>query len=391
MATRHPDGMMLQQPRRDDSSDSPHRPSRTARRAADPAPPEALGPVQAVADAVPDAVLVTEPGGELRFTNDAANQLFAGRPVVDRDDLLSRFEPVTIDRPEALPPAGRAATRDGAVIVRQRNRPNRWFAMRTVPLVAHAEPVEQGPDVSLAFVLRDVTETRDLRPIREAFLGLVSHELRTPITTIYAGSSVLARQPGLSLPATRTLAQDVSAEAARLYDLVEDLLVLARMERGVLDPLEEPILLDRVVDGAIRLVGERHPAAVVSRRGSADGVAVRADATYVDQAVRNAVFAAMRRPGQAPKPRLVIEVRPHDRPGEVAVAIRDAGPAIDGHAIERVFDLPDATDHQDPSPRGLGLFVARQLVEAMGGRAWAFNRPEGGIEIGFALPVVEPA
>ena len=102
------------------------------------------------------------------------------------------------------------------------------------------------------FVLRDVTDSRDLRPVREAFLAVLSHELRTPITTIYAGSSVLARRPALSPPATQTLAHDISAEAARLYDLVEDLLVLARLERRVLDPLDEPVLLQRSVDRTIR-------------------------------------------------------------------------------------------------------------------------------------------
>src|SRR5258705_9722785 len=88
----------------------------------------------------------------------------------------------------------------------------------------------------------------------EAFLAVLSHELRTPITTIYAGSSVLARRRGLSPAATRTLAVDISAEAARLYDLVEDLLVLARLERRVLDPLDEPVLVRRSVDSTIRMI-----------------------------------------------------------------------------------------------------------------------------------------
>ena len=273
----------------------------------------AVAGIAAVVDVVPEAVLVTEPEGTLRFTNDAADRLFADRPVVDREDLLSRFEPVEVDRPDALPSLDRPDARGDAVIVRQRSRPTRWFALKTVPLndgskaardagAAMTRPTPSAarsaePEVPIAFILRDVTDSRDLRPVREAFLGLVSHELRTPITTIYAGSSVLARQPSLSPPATRTLALDVSAEAARLYDLVEDLLVLARIERGVLDPLDEAVHLERILEATVRLAAERHKGARIRREGTAHGLLARGDATYTEQACRNVVLGALRRPG----------------------------------------------------------------------------------------------
>jgi signal transduction histidine kinase len=369
-----------------------------------------LGRIRAVVDAVPEAVLVAEPDGELRFTNRAADRLFADQPVVDRDDLLSRFEPVGVDRPEALPAVDRAEARDEAVIVRQRSRPTRWFALRTVPLESpDEEPVPTmaarsdaptgdapgsdrpaAPDATVAFVLRDVTDSRDLRPIREAFVGLVSHELRTPITTIYAGSSVLAREPSLSPPATRTLARDVSSEAARLYDLVEDLLVLARIERGVLDPLDEPVLVERVVDSTIRVALDRHGDAAIRLLPSAGTVAARGDATYIDQAARNIVLAALRRPGQAAEPDLEIEVRSNDAAATVDVVVRDRGPAVSDAELMHVFDLPDATAGPHQSIGGLGLFVARQIVESMGGRTWAANRPDGGLELGFGLRI-DPA
>ena len=390
--------------------DEPRRSSHARELVGGPAAPRSwrradLGRIRAVVDAVPEAVLVTEADGALRFTNRAADRLFADRPVVDRDDLLSRFEPVGVDRPEALPAADRPDAREDAVIVRQRNRPTRWFALRTVPL----EPAEQTtpappdsvpagtratdataadappPDATVAFVLRDVTDSRDLRPVREAFVGLVSHELRTPITTIYAGSSVLARQPSLSLPATRTLARDVSTEAARLYDLVEDLLVLARIERGVLDPLDEPVLIERVIESTIRVATERHAEARIRVRPGAFGVATRGDATYIDQACRNIVLAILRRPGQAAEPELEIEVRPDRERGTVEVAIRDRGPEVADAELDRAFDLPDATSGPHQPIGGLGLFIARQVIEAMGGRTWAHDRPDGGLDLGFTL------
>ena len=367
-----------------------------------------LGRVRAVIDALPEAVFVTAADGELRLTNPAADRLFAGQRIEDRTDLLSRFEEVGPDRahPTALPPPPGDAVRH--VTVRPRNQPNRWFALRAIPLdrpfepdilgdvsatlpaseaapQAHSSDPPAGPTV---FVLRDVTDSRDLRPVREAFLAVLSHELRTPITTIYAGSSVLARRATLS-PATQTLADDIRTEAARLYDLVEDLLVLARLERRVLDPLDEPVLVQRAVDATIRMFSERLADAPIERRGDRDVPPVHGDATYVEQACRNLILASIRYAAPEPGRQLIVDVRADADAGEVTVAVLDHGPKLTADELERAFELADASEVGRLAGSGVGPFVCRHLVEAMGGRVWARNRPDGGLETAFALRIDE--
>lgn len=355
-----------------------------------------LGRVQAVIDALPEAVFVTESDGELRLTNPAADRMFAGQPVHDRADLLSRFEEIAPDsrrrRPTGLP-----SSEAPPVTVRPRDQPNRWFALRTVELEPERPEASGGPagpdaagfDVPsgpTVFVLRDVTDSRDLRPVREAFLAVLSHELRTPITTIYAGSSVLARHPTLSAPATRTLARDISAEAARLYDLVEDLLVLARLERSALDPHDEPVLVQRSVDATVRMLGDRLVDSPIERRGDIDVPPVRGDATYVEQACRDLILGAIRYAGPDPDRRLVVEVSSDPAAGEVTVSVLDRGPALTADDLDRAFELPDESAIGRLASSGVGPFVSRHLVEAMGGRVWARNRTDGGgVEMGFAL------
>jgi signal transduction histidine kinase len=241
------------------------------------------------------------------------------------------------------------------------------------------------------YILRDVTDTRDLRPAREAFLAVLSHELRTPITTIYAGSSVLARRPTLSPPATRTLARDISAEAARLYDLVEDLLVLARLERRVLDPLDEPVLVQRAIDSTIRMAADRLGDAPVERRGDADVPPVHGDAVYVEHVCRNMILAGLRYAGREPGRELIVDVRSDRDAGEVTVAVLDRGPSLTAEELVRAFELPDPSAVGRLAGLGVGPFVSRHLVEAMGGRVWARNRPDGGLEMGMALDIDERA
>jgi signal transduction histidine kinase len=384
-----------------------------------------LDHVRAVIDALPEAVFITESDGELRLTNPAADRLFAGEPVQDRADLLSRFEEIGPDRRRRRPAAPSIDDPQPNVTVRPRHQPNRWFALRTVALDAEPEapsvevrpPVVGGtpatgepagavdrpagdfgipsssdePSGKTAFLLRDVTDSRDLQPLREAFLDVLSHELRTPITTIYAGSSVLARRPTLSPRATQALARDISAEASRLYDLVEDLLVLARLERRVLAPLDEPVLVQRSVDATIRTISDRTIDATIERRGDVDVPPVRGDGTYVEQACRNLILTAARYAGPEPDRRLVVEVRSRPEEGEVTIAVLDRGPDLAPDEPERAFELPDASAIGRLAGSGVGPFVCRHLVEAMGGRVWARNRPGGGLEMGFALRIDERA
>ena len=231
------------------------------------------------------------------------------------------------------------------------------------------------------------TESRDVRPAREAFLEVLSHELRTPITTIYAGSSVLARHGGLSASATRTLAANISAEAARLYDVVEDLLVIARLERRVLDPIDEPVLVQRAVDATIRMTIGRLDDARIERHGDAEVPPVHGDATYVEHACRNLIMASIRHARPEPGHQPFFDVRSNPEAGEVTVAVLDDGPSLAPDELDHAFELPSASAVGRLAGSGIGPFVCRLLVEAMGGRVWAANRPGGGLVMGFALAI----
>jgi signal transduction histidine kinase len=220
---------------------------------------------------------------------------------------------------------------------------------------------------------------------------VLSHELRTPITTIYAGSSVLARRPSLSASATQTLAGNINAEAARLYDLVEDLLVLARLERRILDPLDEPVLVQRAVDSTVRMIFDRLGAVPIERREEIDLPPVHGDTTYVEQACRNLIMASIRFAGPEADRPLIVDVRSDPEAGEVLLTVLDRGPGLTQTDLDEAFELPTAGAVGRLAGSGVGPFVCRHLVEAMGGRVWSRNRPDGGIESGFALRIDERA
>jgi K+-sensing histidine kinase KdpD len=220
--------------------------------------------------------------------------------------------------------------------------------------------------------------------LRDAFIGVISHELRTPITTIYGLSKMLRqRNDSLSAEVRSRAIEDVEAEADRLHRLVEDLLVLSRAEAGRVEIADEPLNLRRLLRRVIDVEAGRLPDRRFELEIDGDLPLVGGEETYVEQVVRNLLTNAAKY-STAPTP---IVVRAEHVDGELIVRVLDDGIGLAGMETARAFDLfyrsPDAT--RIAQGAGIGLFVCRQLVEAMGGRIWVLPREVSGTEVGFAL------
>ena len=221
--------------------------------------------------------------------------------------------------------------------------------------------------------------------LRDAFIGVISHELRTPITTIY-GLSKMLRQRGADLDAEVVVStiEDVEAEADRLQRLVEDLLVLSRAERGAVDIDGEPLGMARILRRVVEAERARLPGRVVELEASEGLPLVIGEETYVEQVVRNLLTNAAKYAHPAAPIRVVVEAVDD----EVVTRVLDEGIGIAEGDTDRVFELfyRSTSATRMAGGAGIGLFVCRQLVGAMGGRIWAAPRSPVGTEVGFALP-----
>ena len=236
------------------------------------------------------------------------------------------------------------------------------------------------------------TEAEILRradELKNALLGAVSHDLRTPLASIVASAGSLRQTDVRWTEAEReSFLSDIEHEARRLSRIVSNLLDLSRMESGTLHPerswYDLAALIDDVV-GRLRPLTQGHR---VDVRVPEDLPPISLDYVEIDQVLSNLLENAARhtRPGTA------IVVSASIDGAQAVVEVADDGPGVPRSDLERVFE-PFFRGPSGDAPRGtgLGLAVARGLVEAHGGRISVINRPEGGALFRFTLPIEQPS
>ncbi len=229
---------------------------------------------------------------------------------------------------------------------------------------------------------------RALVPIRDSlrrqreFAADASHELRTPLAVIRGSLEHLRRNRERRVADVGTALEDLDAEAQRLTDLVDELLLLARTDSGAVQLDLQPIDLAEVAMDALPGL-----AALASERGirvevDAAPAPLSGDPARLRQLIRILVDNAVR---HSPDARgVAVTVRPE--PNGVALAVEDEGRGIREEDLPHVFDrfwrAPDAP----PGGTGLGLAIARWIVERHGGTIVAGNRAQGGARFEVRLP-----
>jgi two-component system, OmpR family, sensor histidine kinase SaeS len=215
---------------------------------------------------------------------------------------------------------------------------------------------------------------------RRELVAWASHDLRTPLANMQAMLEALEDglgDPGEYVPVLREQVRVLSM-------LVDDLFELARIDAGALTLEMRRLPVAPVVSSSLRAVeAEARSRHVTLASDVHDGVSARFAPDKVERVLMNLLTNALR---HTPIDGAVaVRVEPHA--GEVQVAVEDTGHGLDAEAQERMFERFWRSDQSRTSRgAGLGLAIARGLVEAHGGRIWAEEREGGGARVCFTLP-----
>jgi len=236
------------------------------------------------------------------------------------------------------------------------------------------------------WTLREVTADRDLERLRDAFVAAVSHELRTPLTSISGFLEMLADEEESLSETGRTYLAVLRRSADRLQRIVEDLLLVAQIEAHRLELRLAPCDLAEVASSAVAAAGPAAAEKGVDLVLSAEpGAPVRCDAQRLAQVLDNLVSNALKFTEAGG----TVTVSTDRANGWARLVVADSGVGIPADEQEQLFSrffrASTATRRAIPGT-GLGLVIARAIVEEHGGTVSLESREGEGTRVTVSLP-----
>src|SRR5947208_1487044 len=267
------------------------------------------------------------------------------------------------------------------VLLTRTDGSERWIRYTSNPM-----PSREGGAKSFVVVARDVTAELETEQLKSDFVATVSHELRSPLTPLKG--FVRALRDGLieETPDARHEYYEIMWRAVeRLERLINDLLDVSRVEAGKLDLESKPFNVTELVDGCIRHIRSEFPDRVVDFVHPDDAVCVLADPFRVDQIVTNLLSNAFKYSTAGSTVQLVLRVDE----SRAVIAVHNEGDGIAPADQPYVFDCFFRTRtglQREVGGGGLGLFICRRLVAAVGTQIMLESVPGAGCTLTFRLP-----
>ncbi|KAF0280752.1 phosphate regulon sensor histidine kinase PhoR [Spiribacter aquaticus] len=304
------------------------------------------------ANAMPDGTIVLSAAGEMQWWNRLASRYLGLQWPLDRGQRIANL----IRHPDF---AAYLTARDwtAAVKIPSPQDPRRTLEIRIVPYGDHQQML----------LARDVSELHRLETMRRDFVGNVSHELRTPLTVLQGMSEQLGEMESLDAEDLQRPLALMDQQIGRMTRLVDDLLLLSRLEteRPVVDraALDMPRLLDEAVEEARALSGGQHGISLTAD----ESLSIEGDEDEIRSALSNLLSNAVKYTAAGGR----IDVRWFVAEGAACLAVADTGRGIPAHHIPRLterFYRVDAGRAARDGGTGLGLAIVKHVLSRHGAR-----------------------
>jgi two-component system, NtrC family, sensor histidine kinase KinB len=340
---------------------------------------------ETIVESIADPVIVTDQRGALMLMNQAAATVFDVhgsnwqakplREVIGNQSWAEVLEPNGSQRTEK-------ENRD-QLFAFVRNNVTLYFRPRQAQIVD-----EQGNVQGIVTLLQDVTRFKDLDRMKSEFIATVSHELRTPLTSLSMGIDILSEGVvGSVNQRQKDLLVAAKDDSERLRKLVKGLLDLSKLESGKYEMKKELVDFRTLVAEAVRPLRlpfeekQIHLELEVPERLPN----YFADPHQLMWVVTNLLSNALRYTDRGGK----VHLGAKEEEGRLLVTVTDTGHGIPREHQETVFDKfvqVKSSTETTPGSVGLGLAIAREVVEAHGGRIWLESTVGVGSTFFFTLP-----
>lgn len=286
-------------------------------------------------------------------------------------------------------------TKIGVLMLENQHRPYSFTPGDVAFLEAVADLIALS--IENARLRKELQTTRSLEEanrLKAELISTLAHEMRTPLTSIKGYSTALLMEEATFSPETQQeFLQIIDEECTVLQDLIHDLLESSIIDAGLLKLEPQPVILPRLAQGVVDDMARRtrKHSFVVDFEGGVHGFPiVDADPRRIEQVLRNLIDNAIK---YSPDGGLIV-VRGEIQGDEIIVSVADQGVGIAPEHLNRLFEKffrvkSGLGRHVVGS--GLGLPIARTIVESHGGRIWAKSQLGEGSTLYFSLPLEGPS
>jgi len=224
--------------------------------------------------------------------------------------------------------------------------------------------------------------------VKNSFLRSISHDLRTPLTGIIGASSTLLEE-GDKVPyeVRAKLVEGIQNDSQWLLNMIENILSITKIQNNdmVIDKSEE--IVEEVIEGAVLTFHKRFPNTKITINQPDNVILLPMDIMLISQVLTNILENTQRHAGGR-RSDVTLEVKEED--DFVRFIITDTGPGIDLKILPMLFNFTITQENPYKDSRrnlGIGLSICKTIIRAHGGDIHAYNRPEGGAQFVFTLPL----
>jgi PAS domain S-box-containing protein len=344
--------------------------------------------MDALLDSAADGILIISPGHIITRSNPAFARMLeqsieyiTGKSHEEVIELTCHEDMLTLEQAEA---GGWPLTPNATLYVegdlQRASGVPLPVGITYAPLVSH-----EGNLLNIIATVRDITRFREAEELKSTFISVISHELKTPVALIKGYVGTLRREDANW---DREIIKDslavIEEEADRLTGLIENLLDASRLQAGGLAISPSDVALNVIAERIAKRFQTQSSIHKIIVDFPENFPIVTGDETRLEQVLSNLVSNGIKYSSQGGE----IQINGQVRPAQVIVCVSDQGPGVAPEDIPHIFDrfYRSSIAKRTTKGAGLGLYLARAVIEAHGGRIWVDPRPGNGARICFSIP-----